>query len=45
MIFSIISITGRGLKSGDNFELLYKLAEKFNAAGKRKFYPAHTCHL
>ena len=45
MIFSIISVTGRGLKSGGNFQLLYKLAEKFNAAGKRKFYPAHTCHL
>ena len=27
---------GRGLKSGENFELLYKLAEKLNAAGKRK---------
>ncbi len=25
---------GRGLKSGENFELLYKLAEKLNAAGK-----------
>ena len=36
MILSIISITGRGLKSEDNFELLYKLAEKFNATGKRK---------
>ena len=36
MIFSIISVTGRGLKIGDNFALLYKLAEKFNAAGKRK---------
>ena len=29
----IISV-GRGMKSGENFELLYNLAEKFNAAGK-----------
>jgi electron transfer flavoprotein alpha subunit len=36
MIFIIISVIGRGLKSGENFELLYKLAEKLNAAGKRK---------
>ena len=28
--------TGRGLKNGENFELLYKLAEKMNAAGKMK---------
>ena len=27
---------GRGLKNGENFELLYKLAEKMNAAGKIK---------
>lgn len=26
-------IAGRGLKSGENFELLYQLAEKMNAAG------------
>ena len=25
-------LAGRGMKSGDNFELLYKLAEKLNAA-------------
>ena len=25
---------GRGLKNGENFELLYKLADKLNAAGK-----------
>ena len=27
-------ISGRGLKNGENFEMLYKLAEKMNAAGK-----------
>ena len=36
MNFLVISVIGRGLKSGDNFELLYKLAEKLNAAGKRE---------
>ena len=36
MNFPVISVIGRGLKSGDNFELLYKLAEKLNAAGKRE---------
>ena len=35
-IITCMFVIGRGLKSGDNFELLYKLAEKFNAAGKRK---------
>ena len=33
MIFFVFSVIGRRLKSGDNFELLYKLAEKLNAAG------------
>ena len=36
-VFIIISAIGRGLKSGDNFELLYKLAEKLNAAGKSEW--------
>lgn len=26
-------ITGRGLKNGENFKLLYDLADKLNAAG------------
>lgn len=36
LITACIVVIGRGLKSGENFELLYQLAEKFNAAGKRK---------
>lgn len=28
-----ILLLGRGMKSGDNFKILYDLAEKFNAAG------------
>ena len=30
----VINSVGRGMKSGENFELLYNLAEKFNAAGE-----------
>ena len=35
---------GRGLKNGENFELLYKLAEKMNAAGKNhiQLYSTYT---
>ena len=36
---------GRGLKNGENFELLYKLAEKMNAAGKIKTANNYTVHL
>ena len=31
---SVILVSGRGLKNGENFDLLYKLADKLNAAGK-----------
>ena len=34
-VMNVINFTGRGLKSGENFELLYNLAEKFNAAGEK----------
>lgn len=34
MRFNLPVFSGRGLKSGDNFKLLYDLADKMNAAGK-----------
>ena len=30
----VFLFAGRGLKSGDNFKLLYDLADKMNAAGR-----------
>ena len=33
-VLSCFLTLGRGLKSGDNFQLLYDLADKMNAAGK-----------
>lgn len=30
--FPVYALSGRGMKSGDNFKLLYDLADKLNAA-------------
>jgi hypothetical protein len=32
VIIPVYTVAGRGLKSGDNFKLLYDLADKLNAA-------------
>lgn len=35
VFFSFHITSGRGLKSGENFKLLYDLADKLNAAGNK----------